>query len=115
MAQMVDGKWVDTAPAAEEVGKDGRFQRKDSSFRGTILPDADAALPALAGYLRELYQWPGTGGTVNFDQIKRGYYQLADKHGIIAIGPRLDLTTPHGRVALPGRDIRERPMMEKGA
>ncbi len=64
--------------------------------------------PALRGYLRELYQWPGVAGTVNFDHIKRGYYQLADKHGIVAIGPELDLTTPHGREALPGRGIREK-------
>ena len=64
--------------------------------------------PALRGYLRELYQWPGVAGTVSFDHIKRGYYQLADKHGIVAIGPELDLTTPHGRDALLGRGIRER-------
>jgi len=64
--------------------------------------------PALAGYLRELYQWPGIAGTVNIPEIKQGYYQLADKNRIIAIGPELDLTTPHGRNALPGHGIRER-------
>jgi putative glutathione S-transferase len=64
--------------------------------------------PALSGYLRELYQWPGIAGTVKMEQIKRGYYGLADRHGIVAIGPEIDLDTPHGREALPGRGIWER-------
>lgn len=61
--------------------------------------------PALRNYLRELYQWPGIASTVNFAEIKQGYYQLADKHGIVAIGPELDLTTPHDRERLPGKGI----------
>jgi putative glutathione S-transferase len=64
--------------------------------------------PALRGYLRELYQWPGIAGTVRLDEIRQGYYQVADKHGIIGIGPDLDLTTPHGRDGLPGKGIWER-------
>ena len=40
MAGMVNGKWVDTMPAAEEV-KHGRFVRKDSRFRGQIAPDGE--------------------------------------------------------------------------
>lgn len=62
--------------------------------------------PALRNYLRELYQWPGIAGTVHFEQIRRGYYQLADKHGVVAIGPDLDLTTPHNRSRLEGRGVR---------
>lgn len=65
--------------------------------------------PALRGYLRELYQWPGIAATVKLEEIKRNYYALTDKHGVYPIGPELDLTTPHGRERLPGRGIMERP------
>lgn len=64
--------------------------------------------PALRGYLRELYQWPGIADTVRLDETKAGYYQLADKYGIVGIGPQLDLTTPHGRESLSGKGIWER-------
>lgn len=69
-----------------------------------------ADYPALSGYLRELYQWPGIAGTVKFDDIKRGYYSLRNVtlHGIVPIGPTVDLTPPHGRERLPGRGIWER-------
>jgi glutathionyl-hydroquinone reductase len=65
--------------------------------------------PALRNYLRELYQWEGVASpvadTVLFDQIRRGYYELADKHGIVAVGPELDLATPHDRERLPGKGV----------
>ena len=64
--------------------------------------------PALRGYLRELYQWPGIAETVRLEDIKRNYYALTDKHGLYPIGPELDLSTPHDRGRLPGRGIRER-------
>lgn len=64
--------------------------------------------PALRGYLRELYQWPGIAGTVQLDLIKHGYWQLADRNKIVAIGPEINLTTPHGREHLPGKGIWER-------
>lgn len=63
---------------------------------------------ALRNYLRELYQWPGIAGTVNLEEIKRGYWQLADQHHIVPIGPELDLATPHDRGRLAGRGIVER-------
>jgi len=63
--------------------------------------------PALSNYLRELYQWPGIAGTVKLSEIKFGYYQLADKHRIVAIGPEVDLTAPHDRNRLPGKGIWE--------
>jgi len=64
--------------------------------------------PALSNYLRELYQWPGIVPTVNLEEIKFGYWFLADKHRIVAIGPKIDLTAPHDRDRLPGRGVRER-------
>ncbi len=63
--------------------------------------------PALRGYLRELYQWPGIARTVKLEEIKRNYYALTDKHRVYSIGPELDLTTPHGRERLPGRGVME--------
>lgn len=61
--------------------------------------------PALRNYLRELYQWPEISGTVKLDEIRAGYYQLADKHGIVGVGPELDLSTPHDRGKLAGRGV----------
>jgi putative glutathione S-transferase len=61
--------------------------------------------PALRGYLRELYQWPGIAETVDLDLIRYGYWYLADRHHVVAAGPTLDLTTPHGREQLPGRGV----------
>ena len=63
--------------------------------------------PALWGYLRELYQWPGIAGTVKLEEIKRNYYALTDRHGIYPLGPEIDLTTPHGRERLAGRGMME--------
>ncbi|WP_163847316.1 glutathione S-transferase family protein [Pseudooceanicola aestuarii] len=56
--------------------------------------------PAIWGYLRELYQWPGVAGTVRFDHIVRHYYYSHDSvnpHRIIPINPRPDFDAPHGR------------------
>lgn len=54
----------------------------------------------LSGYLRHLYQHPAVDGTVNFDHIKRHYYQshhTINPTGIVPTGPALDLDAPHGR------------------
>jgi glutathionyl-hydroquinone reductase len=59
--------------------------------------------PNLQGYLRDLYQQPGVGDTVNFDHIKRHYYVThtdINPTSIVPIGPELDLSQPHGREAL---------------
>ncbi|MBT2133289.1 glutathione S-transferase family protein [Croceibacterium sp. LX-88] len=64
--------------------------------------------PALRGYLRELYQWPGIASTVDLELIKFGYWFLSDRNHIVAIGPRLDLTTPHERGRLPGQGVWKR-------
>jgi len=59
----------------------------------------------LSGYLKELYQVPGVAGTVNFQHIKRHYYQshrTINPTGVVPLGPRLDLEEPHGREAIGG-------------
>jgi putative glutathione S-transferase len=63
-----------------------------------------ADYPALGAYLRELYQWPGVAGTVNWQHIKGHYYgshRTINPTGIVPVGPALDLTRPHGREDLP--------------
>jgi putative glutathione S-transferase len=47
-------------------------------------------LPALWGYARDLYQTPGFGDTIDFDQIKRHYYVVhtdINPTGIVPDGP----------------------------
>ena len=62
-----------------------------------------ADYPNLFGYLRDLYQYDGIAGTVNFDHIKRHYYVTHDDinpTGIVPLGPDQDLSAPHGRERL---------------
>jgi glutathionyl-hydroquinone reductase len=64
-------------------------------------------MPILWAYARDLFQTPGFGDTVDFDHIKRHYYQvhrMINPTGIVPAGP--DLTgwmSPHGRETLGGR------------
>lgn len=56
--------------------------------------------PNLAGYMRELYQWPGVAQTVNMAHIKEHYYRSHDTinpTGVVPAGPVLDFERPHGR------------------
>jgi putative glutathione S-transferase len=56
--------------------------------------------PNLWGYLRDLYQTPGFGDTTDFFHIEHHYQEShtnINPHGIVAIGPELDYSTPHGR------------------
>jgi len=56
--------------------------------------------PHLWGYARDLYQQPGFGETVDFDQIKRHYYMTHDQINpsrIVPKGPVVDWNAPHGR------------------
>ena len=56
--------------------------------------------PNLWGYLRELYQWPGVAGTVNFDHIVRHYHyshDMINPNRIIPINPQPDFEAPHRR------------------
>ncbi len=58
-------------------------------------------MPALWGYARDLFQTPGVGDTVDFDQIKAHYYVVhtdINPSGIVPAGPDLSgWTTAHGR------------------
>ena len=66
-----------------------------------------SAMPALWGYLRDLFQTPGFGDTIHFDQIKEHYFAVhrsINPTGIVPVGPDLrGLLTPHGREELGGR------------
>lgn len=56
--------------------------------------------PHVAGYMRELYQWPGVAETVNMQHIKEHYYRSHDTinpTGVVPAGPVLDFARPHGR------------------
>lgn len=56
--------------------------------------------PHLAGYVRELYQWPGVAETVNLKHIKEHYYRshgTINPTGVVPAGPALDFDQPHGR------------------
>jgi putative glutathione S-transferase len=61
-------------------------------------------MAALWGYTRDLYQTPGFGETVDFDQIKAHYYVVhtdINPSGIVPQGPDLSVWhTPHGRERL---------------
>jgi len=63
-------------------------------------------MPVLWAYARDLFQTPGFGDTVDFDHIKRHYYQVhrdINPTGIVPVGPDLSgWLTPHGREALGG-------------
>ncbi|MCX6399252.1 MAG: glutathione S-transferase C-terminal domain-containing protein [Propionibacteriales bacterium] len=58
-------------------------------------------MPALWGYARDLFQTPGFGETIDFEQIKRHYYVVHEDinpTGIVPKGPDLaGWQTPHGR------------------
>lgn len=64
-------------------------------------------MPALWGYLRDLFQTPGFGDTVQFDQVKEHYYAVhtsINPTQITPVGPDLrPLLSPHHRDELGGR------------
>ncbi|WP_394248686.1 glutathione S-transferase family protein [Arthrobacter pityocampae] len=64
-------------------------------------------MPALWAYARDLFQTPGFGDTIDFEQIKQHYYIVHEDinpTGIVPKGPDLaGWATAHGREALGGR------------
>jgi putative glutathione S-transferase len=64
-----------------------------------------ADYPNLSAYTREIYQLPGVADTVNFEHIKRHYYEShrgINPAGIVPLGPVLDFLAPHDRARLAG-------------
>ncbi|MGW0534116.1 glutathione S-transferase family protein [Streptomyces sp. NPDC003032] len=63
--------------------------------------------PVLWAYARDLFQTPGFGDTIDFDHIKRHYYQVhsgINPTGVVPLGPDLaGWLTPHHREELGGR------------
>jgi glutathionyl-hydroquinone reductase len=64
-------------------------------------------MPVLWAYARDLFQTPGFGDTIDFEQIKQHYYGVHEQinpTGIVPAGPDLSgWLTPHGREELGGR------------
>ena len=64
-------------------------------------------MPVLWAYSRDLFQTPGFGDTIDFDHIKRHYYEVHTDINPTAVVPKgPDLSNwfdPHGRQALGGR------------
>ncbi|HTM94484.1 MAG TPA: glutathione S-transferase C-terminal domain-containing protein [Croceibacterium sp.] len=85
--QLVDGNWVDSAPAAEEVGPDGRFRRIDSPLRSWISPDPDAEFPAEAGRYHLFIAWvcPWASRVTAYRVLKglEDVVSLSASHGVI--------------------------------
>jgi putative glutathione S-transferase len=83
--------------------------RFDAVYHGHFKCNRDklTELPVLWAYARDLYQTPGFGDTIDFDHIKRHYYEVhrtINPTGIVPAGPDLSgWLTPHGREALGGR------------
>jgi putative glutathione S-transferase len=64
-------------------------------------------MPVLWAYVRDLFQTPGFGDTIDFDHIKRHYYEVhrdINPTGVVPRGPDLSgWLTPHHREELGGR------------
>lgn len=62
-------------------------------------------LPVLWDYARDLFQTPGFGDTVDFEHIKRHYYEVhrdINPSGVVPLGPDLSgWDLPHSRADLP--------------
>jgi putative glutathione S-transferase len=59
--------------------------------------------PRLWPYTRDLYQWPGVAGTVDFDEIRRHYYlthPMINPSGLVALRPAVGFDEPAGRESL---------------
>ncbi|GAA3193577.1 glutathione S-transferase family protein [Dactylosporangium siamense] len=68
--------------------------RFDAVYHGHFKCNRDklTELPVLWNYARDLFQTPGFGDTVNFDHIKRHYYEVhrdINPSGIVPLGPDL--------------------------
>jgi putative glutathione S-transferase len=64
-------------------------------------------MPVLWAYSRDLFQTPGFGDTIDFEQIKQHYYGVhlnINPTGVVPLGPdNSGWLTEHGREELGGR------------
>lgn len=83
--------------------------RFDAAYHGHFKANRHklTELPVLWAYARDLFQTPGFGDTIDFEQVKQHYYGVhasVNSTGIVPKGPDLaGWTTPHGREELGGR------------
>ena len=83
--------------------------RFDAAYHGHFKCNRSklAEMPVLWAYARDLFQTPGFGDTVDFEHIKRHYYEVhrdINPTGIVPAGPDLaGWLTPHHREELGGR------------
>ncbi|WP_225753775.1 glutathione S-transferase family protein [Actinotalea sp. Marseille-Q4924] len=83
--------------------------RFDAVYHGHFKANRNklSEMPALWGYARDLFQTPGFGDTVDFQQIKEHYYVVhtdINPTQVVPKGPDLSgWVTAHGREALGGR------------
>jgi glutathionyl-hydroquinone reductase len=83
--------------------------RFDAAYHGHFKCNRQklAEMPVLWAYARDLFQTPGFGDTIDFEQIKQHYYGVhreINPTGIVPLGPDLrGWLTPHRREELGGR------------
>ena len=56
--------------------------------------------PNIFGYLKEIYQMDGISETCDWEYIKYHYFasqKMINPNGIVAAGPNIDYSSPHGR------------------
>ena len=59
--------------------------------------------PTLWAYTRDIYQLPGVAATVDFEHIKRHYYEshpTVNPSGVVPLGPALHFNALHHRARL---------------
>jgi putative glutathione S-transferase len=87
MSQLYDGNWMDSPPAAEEIGADGQFRRIESPLRDWISPDADAKFPAEVGRYHLFIAWvcPWASRVTAYRVLKglEDVISLSASHGVI--------------------------------
>ena len=94
---------VAQAPQAEAAGARGGAVAGATTVAAvvTVPPRGLTEMPALWAYARDLYQTPGFGETVDFEQIKQHYYivhTMINPTQIVPKGPDPEVwLTPHGR------------------
>jgi glutathionyl-hydroquinone reductase len=78
---------------------DAVYARLFKCGRKTVAAD----LPAIAGWLRDMYALPGVRETCDLDATRDSYYSslfMLNPGGIVPVAPHFDWAAPHGRERL---------------